>query len=298
MQRIYEQYGELTRTGPNEITICRPDALELLDGPKNNNTRDVWYDILHPRRALVFSRQPDEIRALRQSWSKAVSSKCTLTGLKEYSPRIVKLSDDLVNCITSYNGEPVKMNDVMSWFSFDAMGEMTFGEDFGMMRDKKIKKQLAHQREALALLEPFNDATWLAHAGFSLFPFLPVAKNCASYRRNVLMGNSISAMVAGSDTTRAALIGIWYYMCHHPEHMEKIYNEVHGINVDDVSRLVLLPHLDAVLKEALRLAPPATTGGSRIVGPARLQVNDQFIPGGTKISAPKYVIHRRKCSVS
>jgi hypothetical protein len=76
LQRICEQYGDLVRTGPNEITICRPDAFEILDGPKNNNIRDVWYDILHPRKALVFARQPDEIRALRQSWSLAVSSRC------------------------------------------------------------------------------------------------------------------------------------------------------------------------------------------------------------------------------
>jgi hypothetical protein len=97
--------------------------------------------------------------------------------LKEYSPRIVKLSDDLVSCIGSYNNEPVKLNDVMSWFSFDVMGEITFGKDFGMIRDKKTKKELAHQRVALAFLAPFHDATWLAHAGFQMFTFLPMIKN-------------------------------------------------------------------------------------------------------------------------
>jgi hypothetical protein len=69
------------------------------------------------------------------------------------------------------------MNDIMSWFSFDAMGEITFGEDFGLMRNKQTTSILTHQRQALALLAPFNDTTWLAHAGFSLFRFLDVIKN-------------------------------------------------------------------------------------------------------------------------
>ena len=69
------------------------------------------------------------------------------------------------------------LNDVMSWFSFDAMGEITFGEDFGMMKGKKTSGELTHQRKALALLAPLNDATWIAHMGFQLFPFLDVIKN-------------------------------------------------------------------------------------------------------------------------
>jgi cytochrome P450 len=117
----------------------------------------------------------------------------------------------------------------------------------------------------------------------------------ASYRHNVLMGNSISAIVAGSDTTRASLTSIWYYLCYYPEHMQKIYDEVRDIDIDDIPKLALLPHLNAVLKETLRIAPPAMSGGSRIVGPAGLWVGEQFTPGGTKVTAPKYAIQRRKC---
>ena len=71
---------------------------------------------------------------------------------------------------------PIKVNDVMSWFSFDAMGEITFGEDFGMLKEQKSNNELVHQRTALALLAPLNDATWIAHLGFSLFPFLGVIR--------------------------------------------------------------------------------------------------------------------------
>jgi len=100
----------------------------------------------------------------------------TTAGLAEYSHRIIRLSDDLVQCIRDYVSKPVKVNDVMSWFSFDAMGEITFGEDFGMMANRKAKGELIHQRQALALLAPLNDASWIAHLGFSLFPFLEAVR--------------------------------------------------------------------------------------------------------------------------
>ena len=117
-----------------------------------------------------------------------------------------------------------------------------------------------------------------------------------AYRHNVLMGNSISAIVAGSDTTRGSLIGIWYYLCKYPEHVSKILAELRDVDVNNVQKLVALPHLNAVIKETLRLAPPAMTGSPRMTGPEGLMVGNVWIPGGVKVTAPKYVMHRCKYS--
>jgi cytochrome P450 len=121
------------------------------------------------------------------------------------------------------------------------------------------------------------------------------AQGSLSYRTNVLMGNSISAIVAGSDTTRAALIAIWYYLIKHPSHMTALREELSGIDINrDVNKLAGLPHLNAVIKETLRLAPPAMTGSSRITGDEGLWVDDVWIPGRTKVTSPKYVVQRCK----
>jgi hypothetical protein len=77
-----------------------------------------------------------------------------------------------VDCIRSFAGEPVNVNDVMSWLSFDIMGEVTFGEDFGIMENKEVIDELVHQRKALALVAPLVDAPWISQLGFKLFPFL------------------------------------------------------------------------------------------------------------------------------
>jgi hypothetical protein len=63
--------------GPNEIAIFHPAGIEFLDGPKNQNTKDVWYDVLYPKVSLVFCRDEEEILLRRSAWRHAIASKCT-----------------------------------------------------------------------------------------------------------------------------------------------------------------------------------------------------------------------------
>lgn len=95
-----------------------------------------------------------------------------------------------------------------------------------------------------------------------------------------------------SDTTRAALIATWWYLCKHPAHALKIQQEIEFVDTADANALASLPHLNGVIKEVLRLVPPAMTGNGRITGPEGLVVNNVFIPPFTKVTAPKYVIQR------
>jgi tryprostatin B 6-hydroxylase len=83
----------------------------------------------------------------------------------------------LAECIASYGSSPVKVNDVMSWFSFDAMGEFAFGEDFGMMKSSKWHPAIERQQRALALLAPLNDTIWLVRVAFAFVPFLGKVKD-------------------------------------------------------------------------------------------------------------------------
>jgi hypothetical protein len=98
-------------------------------------------------------------------------------ALNEYAPRLRNQVEMLVACIASYEGKPVLVNDVMSWFSFDAMGEFTFGEDFGMMKEKRWQPALVRQQRALALLAPLNDTIWIVHFAFAFVPFLGKVKD-------------------------------------------------------------------------------------------------------------------------
>jgi cytochrome P450 len=55
-----------------------------------------------------------------------------------------------------------------------------------------------------------------------------------------------------------------------------------------------LPYLQAVIKEGLRIHPPATGLASKVAPPAGDTINGVFIPGGTKVGANYWAVLRRK----
>ncbi|PSN65038.1 cytochrome P450 monooxygenase-like protein [Corynespora cassiicola Philippines] len=333
MDKVHKEYGALVRTGPNEVSIFHPGGIHLLDGAKNTNMKDTFYDVLKPRTSGIFTRDEQEHKDRRATWMQALSTK----SMDEYKPRIVRLVDDLRKCISSFDKQPINVTDVMTWFSFDVMSEVLFGEDFGMIKQRATHPVMAQQKRALALLGPIMDTQWIVQLGFAFFPFFGKVRDwmrmctfcegqmtkrmthggrgkldMASWfideyhalrdsesekkRKLLLSGSAVSAVVAGSDTNRGALIAIWWYLSKHPEHAAKIQNEIADIDVTDANNLALLPHLNGVINEVLRLAPPAMTGNGRITGPDGLLVDDTLIPPNVRITAPKYVIHRLDCA--
>ena len=97
-----------------------------------------------------------------------------------------------------------------------------------------------------------------------------------------------------SDTTGPSLILLWFFLAGHPEDTKKIYKELTSINPHDISALAALPHLNGgVINESMRLLPAALTMGTRVTPPEGLYVDGCYIPGDTKIAAPRYSIFRR-----
>ncbi|TGJ88456.1 hypothetical protein E0Z10_g286 [Xylaria hypoxylon] len=317
-QKIYKTYGTVVRTGPNEITLFHPAAPELLDGFGNETTRDVWYDIVRPRTSAIFTRNKLEHKE---------------GPMNDYYPRIANLVRDLSHCIGTFGENPVDIDQIMSWYSWDVMGEVLFGEDFNLTKSKVTHPGIEHRDRALALAGPLGDAIWIALLGFQLLPpvgrvndwrrmmhfcedhmvsrlnrgdngridmatyFIEEYENTATTKTKTardlhLSGTAVTAVVAGSDTTRAVLIGIWWFLSKFPEHAKKVQAEVDGVNPNDATALAALPHLNGVINEALRLVPPVMTGGNRITGPNGMLIDDILIPPGVKVTCPRYVLHR------
>jgi hypothetical protein len=97
-----------------------------------------------------------------------------------FRPRITEQALALERCIASYGNEPVSVRDVMTWFSFDAMGEVVFGEDFGMIRNRVTTPAIVHQQRALAFLGPMMDTMWIVHMAFAFVPFLGLVRDWMS----------------------------------------------------------------------------------------------------------------------
>lgn len=97
-----------------------------------------------------------------------------------------------------------------------------------------------------------------------------------------------------SDPSTATIIGILAELGQHPEHAERIYEELVTIDsIQDVHQLSKLPHLNAVVNETMRLYPALLSAGSRKTTKNGLTVGDKFIPPETTIICPRYSAGRR-----
>lgn len=93
-----------------------------------------------------------------------------------------------------------------------------------------------------------------------------------------------------------ALIAVFCELGKHPGHVDQIYEEIKDVDPRDLKTLTALPHLNAVIKEALRMHPALLTGGNRKTTENGITIGATYIPPHTTIVAPRFSIQRRKCS--
>ncbi|KAL8895404.1 MAG: hypothetical protein Q9192_003654 [Flavoplaca navasiana] len=323
LDRLQRQYGQFVRTGPNEITVFHPEALEAIDGHNSTTTRSDWYDLLYPRLSSIFTRDKALHDERRRIWLQSLSSK----EVAQYHPRVLGKVSLLGERIAQAGSQPVLVNDLMQRFSYELMGDFGFSEDFGTTEYHR-----AHQKQhsALSLLGPFSQAIWIPRLGFAFIPGLWKVKDwfdmlkfteglmerrmkTDAKQRDIaswfiqdvddnpghtrwLNGEAATLVVAGSATTPPTLSTLFYLLARHPDDMEIITQELSTVDVQDVKAVALLPHLNGAINEAMRLLPAIATSGTRVTPPEGLTIAETFIPGDVKVAAPRYSIGRSRTS--
>ena len=104
-----------------------------------------------------------------------------------------------------------------------------------------------------------------------------------------------------SDTTAAALTHILLELARHPEHVQKLREELAAYTQEpfmDVlhQKIAHLDHLNGVIYETLRLHPPVPTALQRQTPAEGIEIGGVYIPGNVNVWCPQYVIGRSKCS--
>jgi cytochrome P450 len=107
-----------------------------------------------------------------------------------------------------------------------------------------------------------------------------------------LMGQLVTLLLAGQETTNNALAWTLLLLAQHPRVLGALYEELraelHG-GAPAVAQLERLPLLDAVVHESLRLFPPAANGARRAKVPVELGAHR--LPEGSVIIFSEYVSH-------
>ncbi|KAJ5702262.1 hypothetical protein N7488_009810 [Penicillium malachiteum] len=317
--------------GPSEITVYHPDVFMAIDGPNSNCVKAEWYDLLNPNQSLVTARTKKLHGARRRQWNRGFTSQ----ALDEYQSRLIPLIDELERCIDGdiSAGKVSEMTDLLYWIGFDRMGDFIFSRTFNMLSQQEWHHIIVLLQRALSLLGPLSPLPWFLHICFKLFPRIwilkdwfrmvswcerrlterldcaentPKALDVAHYlledaRQNPrqfpwLTGDSILAIVAGSEPIAAVLVGLFCELALAPHHTDKIYQELENVDISDGIRSLgnCCPHLEGVILEALRLYPALPTGGNRKTLKNGINIGGTFIPPETTIVAPRFCISRRQ----
>lgn len=100
-------------------------------------------------------------------------------------------------------------------------------------------------------------------------------------------------MIAGHETTALALTWTWYLLSQNPEAEQKLHHELDSVLAGRTPRyedLANLPYTDKVIKESMRLYPPAWGMGR--VAVRNCVIGGYEVPAGANVVTCQWVMHR------
>jgi len=322
MTTLHDQYGDIVRTGPSNLSVNVPEAVQLILGSKSRCFKSPWYDSSLPLVNLHSTRDIKAHELRRKVFNKAFSP----AALLAYEERITPLSNRFCEEIARLNGSAFNATEWFKYFAYDAMGEVGLGESFHMLEkpeNRWIPDLVMAGMGDIAQLQSIPWSTPLLHR----IPFLAggpktfikfimaqieARKARGSKQQDILSyllaaydssekkdadyqwlkGDSRLTIVGGSDTTASTITFIFYYLAKLPEEVAKLRAEfepllaasgLDHLNPKDVAKAV---HLNGVIHEALRMNPPIPSGYPRVTPAEGITIKDTYIPGGTTVVIP------------
>jgi cytochrome P450 len=208
-------------------------------------------------------------------------------------------------------GEPVDVTDEMSGLTLEIILRAIFGDDlewltermggnpFAIVSEHSARDlQFAYKFRSLARLVGELAARRRAER-IERFDFLGMLIDARDKETGApmpdreLIDEAMTLVVAGHETSAAALNWTWYLLAAHPEAAARLGAELdatpdrRAMSFDESESL---RYTQAVIQEAMRLYPPGWLLTRRTIGPDRLSGHE--VPAGTDVLVSPYLIQR------
>ena len=142
---LHGQYGPVVRVAPDELSYIVPEAWEDImgrykPGQRNENPKAPWY--AGPKdNAIVGAAREDHTRMRR-----LLSNGFSASAMLEQQTMIQGYIDLLIDRLKERSNDGKALLDIREWFvycTFDIIGDLSFGEPFGCLRDSIMHPWIA-----------------------------------------------------------------------------------------------------------------------------------------------------------
>ncbi|HEY2826840.1 MAG TPA: cytochrome P450 [Pirellulales bacterium] len=323
--RCAREYGDLVaiRLGPRKVHLAyHPDFVEQVLVTENRNFRKSYvFELLRPMLGNGLLNNEGESwlrqrRLMQPAFNKA--------SVNNYAGTIVANTQQLLNNWT--NGRRTDLHHEMSRLTLAIVGRALMDMDLSDVSNEvsapleSAMRDFSHRFESA-----WNPPIWVPtprnrRAKRNVRQLDAVVNRIIHERRKEgrdhgdLLSKLIAArdevdqtgmtdrqlrdevmtlFLAGHETTANALVWTWYLLALHPEIERHMLGEIFAVvgdrwpNLSDVPNLV---YTDAVIKESMRLFPPAFAFSRRVL--TDTTIGGYHIPAGSAVLMSQWVIHR------
>ena len=324
--RFHEKYGDVVRTHPNELSFITTSAWKDIYGAAANLPKVMFFDDGETRN--IFNAEDAEThgrmrRVLNPIFSERGARSLEPT-VKVYADKLFAALAEFAR-----EGRFVDMTMYWNLTTFDIVGKLAFGGDFDGLNKQRIhpwvqnmfdtfrvapviglvseypfliwlfkncmpgtvgamREALVSQSHHVKARQRMQDKSWKGSGDF-MDTMLQANGTKDQFTEGEIMANSNVFLIAGSETSSAALAGLQYWLLRTPHVLEKVTQEVRAAFERDeeitmASTAQNVPYLVACVQEGLRIFPPAAGNHQRFIPSHETRVIDGIVvPPQTKL---------------
>ncbi|KAB8205575.1 cytochrome P450 [Aspergillus parasiticus] len=299
VHRLHKKYGSVVRLAPNEVSFASLDAIrEIYASGGSGYDKTEYYDLFRQydiKYAMSNIIRDKHVSAIKERAQAFVSRCAAVEGsVNVYS---------LLHCyaldgVTNFMFSPGGLKSLDNTKDYEMMEELTYHQSlqknllyYYLPRLAPYFPSCLHPRPS-----PKANAYVLQMAGqqhpdeYSLVGRLTRKGSPLSHMQ--VAAECKDHMAAGIDTTGDALCFLMWELSQ-PQNLQfqdRLHKEL--LSASDDTPLDKMPYLDAVIKEALRCAPPIPMSFPRYVPHSGRTIDGYFVPENTIVSCQPYTVHR------
>ncbi|KAJ5809268.1 uncharacterized protein N7503_001486 [Penicillium pulvis] len=330
IKRLHEQYGEIVRVAPDELSFINPDAWRDIYSKGREFVRPDEYKDQPPGKTaanLIACSEPEHAR-LRKILAPGFSEQYAMEQepfIQSYVDKLFERLDDRLQ------NEKISTVDVIEWINylaFDVIGDLTWGSSFGCLDGLTYHPwvqtvgqfKVAIIVGALKFYPPIYSFLMAITPPSALQAVMDMWKLTEQNVRERVAGgasrpdlvgtmmasesmtqeemevNSMMIVAAGSESITTVLTGVINHLLRSQDKLNTLVQILRTTFPSEQeitgSALKSVPYLDAVLSEGMRLCPTIPDGMRRNVPVGGATIAGQVIPGGVVVSVPPFASYR------